>query len=81
MNYPDGLSGWAMCQIEGCLGYGPCSRCGETNYHLMGYIGARKRWAKTWGVSEEETEKRFKTYRASDGKRYEIAKEAEDVAP
>ena len=57
--YPDDIYGAKLCQIEGCIGKGPCPRCGEVNYRLMGYYGARARWAKTWGVSEEEADARI----------------------
>lgn len=59
MNYPEGLQPWAYCQMEGCVGKGRCPRCGEINYHLMGYYGAVARWAKAWGISEKEAEKRM----------------------
>ena len=59
MNYPDGLSGWQFCHMEGCIGKGHCPRCGETNYHLLGYYGAVARWAKKWGVSKEEAKARI----------------------
>lgn len=58
-SYPDDVSGPAICYMEGCTGKGPCPNCGETNYHLMGYYGAVARWAKAWGVTEEEAEKRI----------------------
>lgn len=61
-NYPDCISGSDYCHMEGCLGNGHCSRCGETNYHLLGYFGAVARWAKAWGVSREEAEKRIGQY-------------------
>ena len=57
--YPDDISGEAVCHIEGCLGKGPCPRCGAVNYALMGYYGALARWGKVWGLTEEETELRF----------------------
>lgn len=57
--YPDGLSGAAICYMEGCEGRGHCPRCGKTNYRLLGYFGALARWAKAWRVSEEEAEERF----------------------
>ena len=59
MNYPEGLSGPAFCYMEGCFGKGRCPRCGETNYQFMGYYGAIARWAKAWGVSEDEAERRI----------------------
>lgn len=59
-NYPEGLNPRAFCMMEGCLGDGHCPRCGETNYALLGWYGAVARWAKVWGVSKEEAEKRFK---------------------
>lgn len=57
--YPDGLSGRDFCYMEGCIGKGRCSRCGSINYQLMGYHGALARWAKTWRMSEGETEREF----------------------
>lgn len=48
-----------LCQAEGCIGRGPCPRCGEVNYALMGYYGAIARWAKVWRVTEEEAERRI----------------------
>jgi len=58
-NYPDDISGRDLCYMEGCLGNGVCSRCGEVNYRLMGYYGAVARWAKAWGVSEDEAMRRM----------------------
>lgn len=58
--YPDDIQGWQLCLIEGCIGKGRCPRCGKINYQLMGYYGALARWAKKWGISEDETERRFK---------------------
>jgi len=57
--YPDDISGTAICHMEGCVGKGPCPRCGETNYAWMGYWGAVARWAKAWGISEDEAERRI----------------------
>ena len=57
--YPDDISGADICYMEGCIGRGPCPRCGETNYALMGYYGAIARWAKVWGVSKDEAESRI----------------------
>ena len=57
--YPEGISGSDLCYMEGCTGRGPCPRCGKTNYALMGWYGAVARWAKAWGVSEDEAEKRI----------------------
>jgi hypothetical protein len=57
--YPDGLSGWAYCHMEGHTGRGRCYRCGEINYRLMGWYGAVARNAKRWGVSEKEAEDRM----------------------
>ncbi len=58
-NYPDTMSGSDYCHVEGCEGKGPCPRCGNTDYAWMGYWGAVARWAKEWGVSENETQSRF----------------------
>ena len=58
-NYPDDISGSDYCHMEGCLGGGTCPRCGKTNYRLMGYYGAVARWAKAWGVSEDEAMRRM----------------------
>jgi hypothetical protein len=71
--YADDLSASAYCQIEGCLGKGPCPRCGETNYHLMGFYGAVARWAKVWGVTEDEAEKRITDHQRLLGEK-ELAK-------
>ncbi|KKM66908.1 hypothetical protein LCGC14_1476540 [marine sediment metagenome] len=57
--YPDDVSGSQLCYMEGCLGKGPCPRCGETNYRLMGFYGAVARWAKVWGITENEAESRI----------------------
>lgn len=57
--YPEGLSGSDLCYMEGCVGKGNCPRCGKVNYALMGYFGAIARWAKAWGVSEDEAERRI----------------------
>ena len=57
--YPDGLSDWAICQIEGCIGKGNCKRCGEVNYRLLGYYGAIASAAKRWGCTEDEAEDRM----------------------
>ncbi len=57
--YPDSMSGSDYCHVEGCIGKGNCSRCGSINYALMGYYGAIARWAKEWGVTEDEAERRF----------------------
>lgn len=60
--YPDGLSGAAFCYMEGCVGKGRCPRCGEINYALMGWYGAVAMWAKRWGVSQDEAEKRINAH-------------------
>ena len=66
MYYPEGLSGAAICHMEGCVGSkGYCSRCGETNYQLLGYYGAVARWAKAWGVTEKEAERRIGEHAAA----------------
>lgn len=57
--YPDGISGRDLCYMEGCVGKGNCYRCGEINYHLLGWYGAVARWAKEWGVTEDEAEERI----------------------
>ena len=57
--YPDDIQGWQICHMEGCAGNGHCSRCGATNYALLGYFGAVARWAKAWGVSKAEAERRI----------------------
>lgn len=59
MNYPDDIYGARLCVIEGCFGNGRCPRCGDVNYALMGYYGARARWAKAWGITPEEVEARW----------------------
>ncbi len=61
-NMPDdiGDNDSRLCQIEGCTGEkGPCPRCGEVNYRLMGYWGAVARWAKAWDLTEKETTRRM----------------------
>lgn len=60
--YPDDIPLSAYCEMEGCVGKGPCPRCGKTNYHWMGFWGAVARWAKTWGVSEDEALKRIEQH-------------------
>ena len=57
--YPDDIHGWHLCHMEGCIGKGPCPRCGAVNYHLLGYWGAVARNAKRWGCTEEEAERRI----------------------
>lgn len=57
--YPDDITGPSLCIIEGCVGKGRCPRCGEINYHLMGWYGAVARWAKAWGISELQAEERI----------------------
>jgi len=47
-----------------------CWCCGDTNYRWLGYLGAIARWAKAWGVSKEEAEKRM-------NEKYEVDDEAE----
>lgn len=69
-NMPDDISDNdpRLCQAEGCIGRGPCPRCGEANYRLMGYYGAVARWAKEWGVSEDDAERRMEnSARVRDG--------------
>ncbi len=57
-----------LCQIEGCEGKGPCHRCGEVNYRLMGYWGSVARWSKKWGLTEKETMRRMENnQRAKEG--------------
>ena len=57
--YPDDITGPQVCYMEGCVGRGPCPRCGEVNYRLMGYYGAVAKWAKAWGISQDEAERRI----------------------
>ena len=59
--YPDDIGPMhaGLCVMEGCIGNGYCPRCGETNYRLMGWYGARARWAKAWGVTEDEADRRI----------------------
>ena len=57
-NYPDDISGAAICGMEGCASPN-CSRCGTVNYHWLGYLGARASAAKRWGVSLDEAEERI----------------------
>ncbi len=40
---------------------GHCLDCHEVNYALLGWYGARARWAKTWDISEAEVERRWGT--------------------
>ena len=62
MGYPPGMSGSDMCHVEGHIGKGNCSRCGDIDYGIMGYYGAVARWAKAWGITERETEHRFQQH-------------------
>jgi len=62
MGYPDVMSGPDLCHTEGCIGKGACPRCGKTNFRLLGYYGAVARWAKAWGVSEKEAERRIEEH-------------------
>lgn len=57
--YPDDVGGADICYMEGCVGRGHCPRCGKVNYQLLGYYGAIARWAKEWGVSRKEAERRI----------------------
>lgn len=57
--YPDNIMHSDLCYMEGCIGRGRCPRCGSINYALMGYYGAVARWAKAWGVTEDEAERRM----------------------
>ena len=68
-NMPDDISANdpRFCQMEGCIGKGPCPRCGEVNYRLMGFYGAVARWAKKWGVSEDEAERRIGQHQLAKG--------------
>ena len=38
---------------------GHCTSCGSINFRLLGWFGARARWAKAWGITEEEVEARW----------------------
>ena len=38
---------------------GHCPGCGHVNYRLLGYYGALARWAKAWGVTEDEAADRM----------------------
>ena len=60
--YPDDIQPYQICHMEGCIGKGHCSRCGEINYHLMGFYGAVAHWAKVWKVSEAEAERRIEQH-------------------
>ena len=55
-DYPDDISGSAVCHMEGCVGtFGhKCPRCGVTNPHERAYLGVIARWAKHYGVTPEE---------------------------
>lgn len=64
---PDDVGGPDLCYMEGCVGRGKCPRCGKTNYALMGHYGAVARWAKEWGVSEEDAERRMMENHGDDG--------------
>ena len=57
--YPDDITGPQICIIEGHTGDGHCPRCGDRNYALLGYYGAIARWAKAWGVTKEEAQRRI----------------------
>jgi hypothetical protein len=63
--------------MEGCIGKGPCPRCGEVNYGLMGWYGAVARWAKAWGVTEHEAETRIAAHQIA---RDEAVLEASECA-
>lgn len=55
--YPEGLSGSDFCHMEGHDSpRGVCRRCGERDYHLMGYYGALGRRAKKLGITIDELE-------------------------
>lgn len=73
-NVPDGLPESAFCQMEGCIGRGRCPRCGDINYHLMGFYGAVATAARRWGISQDEAEKRI---RANQEARWDRAIERE----
>ena len=60
--YPEGISAHHLCMMEGCIGKGHCPRCGDINYHLLGYWGAVATWAKRWKISQEEAEKRIEEH-------------------
>ncbi len=47
----------AMGDHGGLRGY--CPDCGHINYRLLGYYGAVARWAKAWGVTQDEAEDRM----------------------
>ena len=50
----------AACSIGDHGGLkGHCPNCGNVNYRLLGWFGARARWAKEWGVTEDEAEDRM----------------------
>ena len=53
-DYRDDPPCWVTNDHEGLTPH--CPRCGFVNYAWMGYLGARRRWAKVKGVSEEEIE-------------------------
>lgn len=62
----DDLEAAASCHMGDHFGHDgkewrgePCSRCGETNYRLLGYYGAVASSAKRWGLSKEEAEARM----------------------
>ena len=38
---------------------GHCPYCGDVNYRLLGWFGARARWAKAWGVTKDEAAERI----------------------
>lgn len=59
MSYPEDISDSALCHMEGCIGKGNCPRCGDVNYHLLGWYGAVARWARKWGISDAEAEERI----------------------
>ena len=58
-SYPDDTKGWQICIMEGHSGNGHCPRCGDVNYKLLGYYGARARWAKAWNMTEDEVERKW----------------------
>lgn len=56
-----------LCRIgDHCDYKGPsCSCCRFVNYRWLGYLGARARWAKAWGISEDAVEERWQEEPAS----------------
>ncbi len=72
--YKDGLSRRDVCHMEGHSGKGHCPDCGDVNYRLLGYYGAVARWAKEWGVTEDEAMDRIENNQIAREERADLAR-------